>query len=492
MKFYKYKNITASTLIRTGAGLVTGLFCASASGSPSVKVADSASSNTGAAVAATQTLTISGGSLVPGKHAENTLTSDATAVADGATVTVGSTVYTAKTTLSSAPTVPYEVLIGSTANGAAFLANLKAAMNGAAGAGTTYSLGTVAHPTVVGFTLGGTTTLLMVARIPGTAANTIATTETSAHLSFAETTLGGASATQIGVAPETFTIKTFQFAESVLTSDATAPSDGETITIGQRVYTAKTALSANPSIPNQVLIGVSASVFLDNLKSAINASTGMGTTYSTGTGQNLDVTATTKTATTLKVVANTAGTAPNTLPTTETSAHLSWEDTTLGGGTGASNPGSTVVDSQTYSFVTELSETSGAAAIVNEILWATSDAVALDNMKTAINGTGQGTTCSTGTVANVLVNATTNTNTAQTVAANTTGVSGNYITVTASIAHATWGADTLTGGLDAGALILNTFTPVAGTMYNLGQPVAFSNGLYITVAATCDLTVFYD
>lgn len=492
MKFYKYSNISASALIKRGAGLITGIFVASASGSPTVKVADSVSSNTGAAVAATQVLTL-GGAMVPGKHAENTLTSDATAVVDGATVTIGTTVYTAKTTLSSAPTVPYEVLIGSTANGAAFLANLKKAINGSAGAGTNYSLGTVAHPDVVGFTLGGTTTLLVVARIPGTAANTIATTETSSHLAWAETTLGGASATQIGVAPETFTIKTFQYAESIITSDATAPEDGSTVTIGTRVYTAKTTLSTNPSIPNQILIGGTASIFLDNLKSAINGSTGVGTTYSTGTGQNPEVTATTKTATTLKFVANVAGITPNTIATTETSAHLSWADTTLGGGTGNSNPGSATVDSRTYSFITELSETAGAAAIADQILWVTSDAVALDNMKLAINATGTpGTDYSTGTAVNALVNATTNTNTAQTVAANVAGVAGNYITTTETLANGSWGADTLTGGLDLGTLILNTFTPVAGTMYNLGQPIAFAAGLYITVGATCDITVFYD
>jgi hypothetical protein len=492
MKFYKSYNLSASALIKRGAGLITGIFVASASGSPSVKVLDSLSTDGGSAVQATQVLTISGGVLVPGKHAENTLTSDATAPSNGKKVTVGTTVYTYKTALSVGPTVPYEVLIGISA--AVALDNLKSAVNGSAGAGTTYSLGTVAHPDVVAYT-NTDTTQLFVARVPGTAANTIVTTTDDSHLSWAETTLGGASATQIGVAPETFTIKTFQYAESVLTSDATVPSDGDKVVVGLHTYTFRTALSTNPSIPFEVLIGASASIALDNLKAAINGAAGIGTTYSAGTTQNPEILATTKTSTTLKVVANTAGPSQNYLPTTETSAHLSWEDTTLGGGTGASNPGSTLVDSQTYSFVTELSETAGAAAIPNEILWVTNDATALDNMKLAINaGATAGTNYSTGTVANVLVNATTNTNTAQTVAANTavSGTAGNYITVTASIAHATWGTDTLTGGLDAGSIILNTFTPVAGTMYNLGQPIAFATGLYIVVAATCDITVFYD
>jgi len=42
----------------------------------------------------------------------------------------------------------------------------------------------------------------------------------------------------------------------------------------------------------------------------------------------------------------------------------------------------------------------------------------------------------------------------------------------------------------ATTILVNTFTPVAGTYYNFGD-VIFGTGLYITVAATCDVTVFY-
>lgn len=124
-----------------------------------------------------------------GTSATGTLTSDTTAPGDGDTVTIGTTVYTFKLVLTGAA---YEVLIGASA--AAALDNLKSAVNGTAGAGTTYGTGTVAHPTVAAVT-NTNTTQLFVARTGGTAGNSIATTETSAHLSFGATTLAsGASA----------------------------------------------------------------------------------------------------------------------------------------------------------------------------------------------------------------------------------------------------------------------------------------------------------
>lgn len=64
----------------------------------------------------------------------------------GQVVVIGDITYTFRATLTS-PAVPYEVLIGGTANNAA--ANLALAIEAGAGAGTNYSLGTVAHPEVI-------------------------------------------------------------------------------------------------------------------------------------------------------------------------------------------------------------------------------------------------------------------------------------------------------------------------------------------------------
>lgn len=119
-------------------------------------------------------------------------------------------------------------------------------------------------------------------------------------------------------------------ATGTITSDATAPSDGDTVTIGSTVYTFKTALS-EPAEAYEVLIGESAAVALDNLKSAINATTGEGSTYSTGTEAHPTVEATTNSNTTQVVQALTAGAAGNDIATTETSSHLAWGATTLFG-----------------------------------------------------------------------------------------------------------------------------------------------------------------
>lgn len=127
-------------------------------------------------------------------------------------------------------------------------------------------------------------------------------------------------------------------ASGTLTSDATAPSDGDTVTIGPVVYTFKTALTASTTA-NQVLIGVSAAVALDNLKAAINNAGGTpGTDYGSLTDAHPTVSATTNTNTTQLVVARVTGTGANAIPTTETSSHLSWGAVTLASGTADAGP----------------------------------------------------------------------------------------------------------------------------------------------------------
>jgi hypothetical protein len=126
------------------------------------------------------------------------------------------------------------------------------------------------------------------------------------------------------------TIATCVFATSTLTSDATIQSNNDTITIGTTVYTYKTTLTG---AANEIKAVTSASVTLDNTKCAINDSgCSEGTDYGTGTVANPDVTAGTKTATTLVITARVPGTALNALATTETSSHLSWTGSTLASG----------------------------------------------------------------------------------------------------------------------------------------------------------------
>ena len=101
-----------------------------------------------------------------------TLTGNA---ANNETVTIGDRVYTFKTTLSTGPTVPNEVLIGAAATDS--IDNLIAAINAGAGSGTTYSTGTVAHALVTA-AVGAGDTMGLTAVAEGSGGNGIVLAET--------------------------------------------------------------------------------------------------------------------------------------------------------------------------------------------------------------------------------------------------------------------------------------------------------------------------
>lgn len=204
-------------------------------------------------------------------------------------------------------------------------------------------------------------------------------------------------------------------ATATITSDATAPSDGDTVSIEGITYTFKTALSTIPE-RFQVLIGASAAIALDNLKMAINASGGTeGTEWSLGTYAHPLVTATTNADTTQIIEAREFGTRPNNYSTTETSSHLSWGAGVMSG---------------------------GVANVVNEVLIGADAAASLDNLKLAINNSAtEGTQYSFGTKAHPLVTATTNANDSQVVEARIFQLGDVSTTVTA--ANASWGAAAL-------------------------------------------------
>jgi hypothetical protein len=123
------------------------------------------------------------------------------------------------------------------------------------------------------------------------------------------------------------------YAVGTLTSTGTNVANNDTVTIGAVTYTFKTALTP---AANEVLIGGSAAATLQNLKDAINLTGTPGTQYAAATVIHPTVRASTITATTLFVVAKTAGTGGNSLAFSESSTQLSVSGANLAGGAAAS------------------------------------------------------------------------------------------------------------------------------------------------------------
>lgn len=290
------------------------------------------------------------------------------------------------------------------------------------------------------------------------------------------------------------------YATNTITSNATNVTAGDTVTINTTVYTFR----ALPSLPYEVLIGADAAASLSNLKKAINASGNLGVDYGLNTIAHAEVVADTLTATTLKVWARVLGTTPNAYPTTETAATLSWADTTLGGGTGVSDPGVTAagatftIGDSTYTAVIRLAESIGMTSVENQILWVTSEAVFLDNIKSAINGAGlAGTDYSSATQPHSQVVATTNTATAQTFKARNSGTAGNSIATTETMANYSFTSTVMASGTGTTSrIIANTITLSAnattGERYIELYDAAFVRGLLVVIGGTADLTVCYN
>jgi len=155
---------------------------------------------------------------------------------------------------------------------------------------------------------------------------------------------GGTNVYQINVNSTDSSARDLQFyvslaqdvaASQTLTSTGTNVSNGDTVTIGSKVYTFQTTLT---NVDGNVKIGGTAALSLTNLFNAINNVFGSGTPgtdFATAMTTNTQVTASNPTSTTLFVRAITAGTGGNSIATTETSAQLSWGAATLAGGASA-------------------------------------------------------------------------------------------------------------------------------------------------------------
>lgn len=280
------------------------------------------------------------------------------------------------------------------------------------------------------------------------------------------------------------------YATATLTSDATNVSDNDTVTIDTTVYRFKNTMAA----AYDVKIGADAATTLDNLKAAINASGTAGVEYYTGTAVHATFIATTNTDTTQVIRARTIGTAANSLATTEDSTHLSWGGATASGGV-ATTAATITLGSVTYTATKTLPESISLTAVPYYVLWVTSEAVFLDNLKKAVNVSGiAGTHYSAGTAMHPTVYATTNTDTEQTFVSLLAGTDGNSIASTETLANYSFGAVTLTGGTGSSSRVLmNTYTfPSGSQVVTFASPLSFDTGLSATVGGTADLTIIYE
>lgn len=105
--------------------------------------------------------------------------------------------------------------------------------------------------------------------------------------------------------------------------------NGETVTIGGKVYTFVTTI--DNATDNQVLVGAAATNSLDNLQAAIMENpTGRGTLYSLGTTKHPQVNVSSKTATTVVIRAERYGAKGTNIDTAESMTVGAWANTTAG------------------------------------------------------------------------------------------------------------------------------------------------------------------
>ena len=246
----------------------------------------------------------------------------------------------------------------------------------------------------------------------------------------ATATLQSTTLTQNGTAPsngDTLTLGTVVYtyvtaltevaASCVLTgTNAAVPANNSTVTIGGVTYTFVTTLG---SAQNQVFISTTADLTMTNLVDAITGAGTAGTNYSTGTVTNTQVTAGAVTSHTTTITALSVGTFANGISVGTSEVTYSWASATL---------------------------TGGVQPVANQIVIGTA-AQSLTYLKSAINGTsGAGTTYSSGTAPHPLATAGT--------------ISGSTLPVTAQAAANT-GTTIVTTGSTGGATLAWTGTTMA-------------------------------
>lgn len=122
-------------------------------------------------------------------------------------------------------------------------------------------------------------------------------------------------------------------ASATLTASG-AITNGKIVVVNNRTYTFVTALSADPTVPNEILIGADEDASMTNLTAAINGSAGEGTAYSVLTQQPTDVTAVfnTESDTIVILTAGTKGSAGDAYPLSSNDANITVPEDGFTGG----------------------------------------------------------------------------------------------------------------------------------------------------------------
>ncbi len=212
-------------------------------------------------------------------------------------------------------------------------------------------------------------------------------------------------------------------AAGILTFGAN-PLDGEIVTIDSKVYTFLDDIAAQTD--GLVHIGAAATDSLDNLIAAITLGAGSGTDYGSSMTLHPTVTAAAGAGDTMDATAKTAGVGGNSIVSTTNVTSGSWGAGTLAGGDGAAD---------------------------GDVLIAGDASDSIDNLIAAMTlGAGSGTTYALAMTLHPTVTATAGAGDTMDAEAKTGGEAGNTIVSTEGLTNGSWGATTLAGGSESGAI----------------------------------------
>lgn len=235
-------------------------------------------------------------------------------------------------------------------------------------------------------------------------------------------------------------------ATGTLTFNSELPHDGDTVIMGSQTYTFKTALSTEPTVPNEILIEATVTLTIDNLIAAVDDGAGEGTKYSIDTVSQGMVTCTKPSADTFLVTYDSVGFLGNDYDTAGTLTHATWGAATLAGG----------IDAQA----------------ANDVLIGADAQASIDNLVLAITAGVDTSKYGTGTTANSLATAVKTDASTMTATNLIKGAIGNSTAIAETLADGSWaGAATFLGG------------GVDGTAGSQWEVFVDASYLYVAIAA---------